>query len=642
MCNHERAVAQTTFTLGTTTTASTNAGLVPINTTLEKLKSQYLVRASELAAVGASSGLITALALYVTEQPGRDMNNFHINIGVTTDNSLTYAFVSGLSNVYFANPQLRTQLLAGGWHTFTFHTPFFWDGSSNILIEFCWDNGQSWTFGGGVRVYEPFSSPVYSSRWNVMSAAGGCNYTGNAGQVSWYRPNLQLTITPCTPTTFTMNETACSSYTLNGQTYTAAGTYTQILTNAAGCDSIITLNLSLLNNDTVLYVTTCNSYVFNGNLLVTSGTYHAILTNAHGCDSLVTLHLTIGNNDSVVTVSACDSFVFSGNTLTTSGIYTSTFVNALGCDSVVTLQLTVNNSSINQLNVAACDGYNFNGHLLTTSGTYYAWLTSNAGCDSTVVLHLTIRNYDVTFISDTTCYSYIFHGNTLTTSGRYSVLLTNTAGCDSIVFLDLFIPADSFTISHLACGSFTFNGQELTTSGTYQALFTSSLGCDSMVTLHLTVVHVDTTVTVSGNVLTANESGAAYQWLDCDDGQPLSGATNRSFTATINGNYAVQITRNNCSFFSACYNVTGVGVLKEETNTIIIYPNPVSGRLIIQGDFVNYHLRITEPSGRQIYLPLHHHSNHLEADMSQLPAGVYFIEINGKEKLQRHQLLKYP
>ncbi|MFM6964614.1 MAG: LamG-like jellyroll fold domain-containing protein [Sphingomonadales bacterium] len=43
----------------------------------------------------------------------------------------------------------------------------------------------------------------------------------------------------------TITAAAIDSYTLNGQTYTSSGTYTQILTNAAGCDSLITLNLTL-------------------------------------------------------------------------------------------------------------------------------------------------------------------------------------------------------------------------------------------------------------------------------------------------------------------------------------------------------------------------------------------------------------
>jgi hypothetical protein len=43
----------------------------------------------------------------------------------------------------------------------------------------------------------------------------------------------------------TINQTAIDSYTLNGQTYTQSGTYTQVVPAANGCDSVITLNLEL-------------------------------------------------------------------------------------------------------------------------------------------------------------------------------------------------------------------------------------------------------------------------------------------------------------------------------------------------------------------------------------------------------------
>lgn len=46
-------------------------------------------------------------------------------------------------------------------------------------------------------------------------------------------------------TSSTLNISAIDSYTLNGQTYTTSGSYTQVLTNAAGCDSLLTINLTL-------------------------------------------------------------------------------------------------------------------------------------------------------------------------------------------------------------------------------------------------------------------------------------------------------------------------------------------------------------------------------------------------------------
>ena len=46
-------------------------------------------------------------------------------------------------------------------------------------------------------------------------------------------------------TSHTITVSAIDSYTINGTTYTASGSYTQLLTNAAGCDSSLTINLTL-------------------------------------------------------------------------------------------------------------------------------------------------------------------------------------------------------------------------------------------------------------------------------------------------------------------------------------------------------------------------------------------------------------
>jgi hypothetical protein len=52
-------------------------------------------------------------------------------------------------------------------------------------------------------------------------------------------------VTAAQPTSTTLNVTALENYVLNEIIYTQSGTYTQVLTNAAGCDSTITLNLTL-------------------------------------------------------------------------------------------------------------------------------------------------------------------------------------------------------------------------------------------------------------------------------------------------------------------------------------------------------------------------------------------------------------
>ena len=64
---------------------------------------------------------------------------------------------------------------------------------------------------------------------------------------------------------------------------------------------------------------------------------------------------------------------------------------------------------------------------------------------------------------------------------------------------------------------------------------------------------IDTGIASAGATLTVNETGAVYQWVDCDNGNAaISGETNQSFTATTTGNYAVVVTVNNCSDTSSC------------------------------------------------------------------------------------------
>lgn len=64
---------------------------------------------------------------------------------------------------------------------------------------------------------------------------------------------------------------------------------------------------------------------------------------------------------------------------------------------------------------------------------------------------------------------------------------------------------------------------------------------------------IDNTVTVNGPTIMANQTIAAYQWVDCDSAfAPISGETNQSFTAIVTGNYAVEINVLGCVDTSAC------------------------------------------------------------------------------------------
>ncbi|MCP4133896.1 MAG: hypothetical protein GY754_23200, partial [bacterium] len=189
------------------------------------------------------------------------------------------------------------------------------------------------------------------------------------------------------------NATACDSYTwgVNGVTYTSSGVYTYITTNASGCDNVATLTLTINNSSTTsTSITACDSYTWaaNSTTYTSSGVYTFATTNASGCDSTATLNLTINNNTSTsATETACDSYtwVANGTTYTTSGTYTNTSTNSSGCTLTETLILTINNSTTtNWPNATACDSYTWgvNGVTYTSSGVYTYITTNASGCDN--------------------------------------------------------------------------------------------------------------------------------------------------------------------------------------------------------------------------------------------------------------------
>ena len=92
-------------------------------------------------------------------------------------------------------------------------------------------------------------------------------------------------------------------------------------------------------------ITACDSYTWsaNGTTYTASGTYTVTGLNAAGCTDVQTLVLTINNStSSSVSITACDSYTWSANnvTYTASGTYTVTGLNAAGCTDVQTLVLT--------------------------------------------------------------------------------------------------------------------------------------------------------------------------------------------------------------------------------------------------------------------------------------------------------------
>jgi len=87
----------------------------------------------------------------------------------------------------------------------------------------------------------------------------------------------------------------CDGFILNGQSYSSTGIYSQTYTNILGCDSTVTLDLTILSNDTTVNEVACLSYIApDGQLYNSTGQYMAIIPNSNNCDSSISIDLTIG------------------------------------------------------------------------------------------------------------------------------------------------------------------------------------------------------------------------------------------------------------------------------------------------------------------------------------------------------------
>jgi gliding motility-associated-like protein len=161
---------------------------------------------------------------------------------------------------------------------------------------------------------------------------------------------------------------------------TSPGNYTAFVQKMIPCLSSTSATLNILS---------CGSYTFHCQTYTTAGVYSQVISNAEGCDSIVTINLTISSNSfSTTSVSSCNNYSWNNNSYTLSGIYVDTLTASTGCDSIATLNLTINTVSVSNINQTICTGQSFSGY--TETGTYIDTLIATTGCDSIRTIQLSV------------------------------------------------------------------------------------------------------------------------------------------------------------------------------------------------------------------------------------------------------------
>lgn len=404
---------------------------------------------------------------------------------------------------------------------------------------------------------------------------------------------VNLTVTEVPTTEF--NESICDGAVYTGNGFTGLmqdGVYKRKLSSSIGCDSIVTLTLSVVSPaETFVKDTICfgSKYVWEGKEYTRAGLYtDTLVSKVTGCDSIVTLSLSVADIiRTTASVNICfgETYQFGSQTISASGEYQEVFKTLDGCDSLVTLNATVLPNYRQTINAVINDGevYNDNGFIgLTMSGEYELPLQSVDGCDSTIILNLTVLK-DVSVVLDVIIcsgQSYTLGSTTITESGQYTETFKTAAGKDSVVVVNATVLPDlRKTITDTICAGEVYNEngfENLSGTGTYTLELTSVDGCDSTLILNLTVLTGDTIYVTK--TITTNELPYEYQGIKYDK-------------ATLPGTYVdtIYVETENCQ--EVIVHTLTITVADAIDNVkgydLVMVPNPVtvSGTLYINADF---------------------------------------------------------
>jgi len=271
------------------------------------------------------------------------------------------------------------------------------NGSATITLS---GNGTSST---GTYTVDGGSSVSYTSNPFTVSglSAGSHSISVSSGTCSASTGSFTID-GPSAAITSSFSASGCVSYTLPwGGSVTSSGAYNHTYTSAAGCDSTVTANVTIIPQPSQPNVACYQTATFNTSTCQWDVTGSQPQQPTIACYQTATFNNTTCEWDvtgspivSSFSDAGCGSYALPwGTTVSTSGSYDHVYTSALGCDSTVTANITINEATSSVTNYAACGStlpYYWNGVAYNVAGSYTATLTNAAGCDSTAVLNLTI------------------------------------------------------------------------------------------------------------------------------------------------------------------------------------------------------------------------------------------------------------
>ena len=563
-----------------TTTTGTGSGLTFSNITTV---GNYTISASNASGCSATMGNNANISINAlpnitatTSQNTIYLGGGTANLGVTTsDAGLTYSWsVSGgnngqLSSTTTASP-VFTPASAGNYTlTLTATNASNCDATSNVNISVnaapsITINPVSVCQGNTFDLTTVVSVTGASGGTGVWSGTGvtGNNFVSTGLLVGTYTltytytlqsVNYTGTVNAVVKANASANISAAicqgSSYTFGSQSLTTQNTYTRTIASANGCDSVITLTLSV-NPLPTTAIAARTTTLFLGDTTSLFGSAgmnsYAWAITAGPSTAAGQLSSSTAQNP-LFTPSSAGTYTFQYT-----GTAASTCQNTSSSLDIVVSTLSVNAGS----DFSTCEsGNNSNSVNLSGSPSGGTWSGTGVSGSSFNPVGLGAGTYTLT----------------------YSVTIGNVTTTDNVSATVLPTFTSSYSDTICQGDSIAFGTEFKNAAGTYTRIMSAANGCDSTITLNLSVTTVTATATASGattvcqgNSVTINAntgSGLTYQWKR--NGTNINGATNATLSASTSGSYTVAVTESGCSAVSSAVTVT-----INNNPSVSISPNP--------------------------------------------------------------------
>ena len=357
-----------------------------------------------------------------------------------------------------------------------------------------------WDFGDGTTSAEDKVAHTYSSPGQYTITMAIANEDG--------RDTARTTITLYETVHDTIHAAICEGekYTINGYNYTTDGKYTIPLISKAGCDSILTLFLTVNKKRLTIEDAEFNkgsSFRWHDRWYNSAGTYRDTMLSAEGCDSIIELHLVEVDPTEITCDTLCwqEYYPFHGYHFPLPPIdgyedrnyinYTLAYTDKEKCITYKTNLAIIpkDGNGVFEIHDTIQYGqtYEWLGEKYTEEGMYYKVMGGGSDCRQEYTLYLTVLPFPITQTTRNLCHTdtVMWRGLAYNEPGIYTDTAYTLLGIEGIYRLVLTDTRSSKEISVNHVEYYDFNGKHLTTSGTYCDTLTNSTGCDSVVILHL-------------------------------------------------------------------------------------------------------------------------------------------------------------